>query len=212
MGAAASLTSERYSVTLGPARASGPFEFWFSLDFRELYAAAAQYPAKQPPVIEARGELQQELWVEFSLLLDRANARASVYIPSGRAFFTDTTKAVSALQSPGLDPITKRFAGQVTWDSRWKVGLMTTGLGNAEQIEKEMKRIGGGAIANGGGKPIFVSSEGRQITLPLLSSGTSELLPMFQVLNYRAWHQEHFCARDCCENDVLKPIPSIDLS
>jgi hypothetical protein len=143
----------------------------------------------------ALGELRQELWVKLSLVLNKTRTQANIFIPSGRAFFTDLGKSVSALQNPDMDQITRRFAGQIAWDTRWKVGLLTTGRDAVPGIEREMARIVGGVVIVSDGKPHFLSSDGRRLPLSLQSSGTQELLPMFSVLNYLAYHQEHFYAR-----------------
>jgi hypothetical protein len=64
-----------------------------------------------------------------------------------------------------------------------------------QEIEKEMYRIAGGVVAIIEDKPRFLAFDGRHLPLPLLSSGTQELLPMFNMMNYLAFHTEHFYAR-----------------
>jgi hypothetical protein len=155
----------------------------------------------------ALSELRQELWVKLGLSLNKTRTQANVYIPSGRAFFTDLGKSVSALQNPSLDQITRRFAGQIAWDTRWKIGLLTAGRDVVPEIEREMHRIVGGVVIVSDGKPHFLSSDGRRLPLSLQSSGTQELLPMFSVVNYLAYHQEHYNARAA----AMKISPMADI-
>lgn len=194
----ASFSSQEYTVALtgvGDPR-SPDIQFSFSKEFQDLYFSISNNPAKQPSAdnIANRG-LRQELWVELLHLLNRERTQASTYIPAGRAFFTVTGKSVSVLQNPDLDWITKGFASQIAWDTRWKVGLLSTGRGVVQEIEKETHRIAGGQAATVEDKPLFLSSDGRKLPLPLLSSGTQELLPMLNVINFLSFHQEHYSAR-----------------
>jgi hypothetical protein len=194
----ASFSSQQYTVGLrgvGDPLSPG-IQFSFSEEFQELYASISNNPAKQPSYANmSRSELRQDLWIELSLLQNRERTQANTFIPSGRAFFTVTGKSVAVLQNPDLDWITRRFAGQITWDTRWKAGLLTTGRGVVQEIEKELYRIAGGLVAIVEDKPLFLSWDGRHLPLPLLSSGTQELLPMFSMMNYLAFHSEHFYAR-----------------
>jgi hypothetical protein len=63
-----------------------------------------------------------------------------------------------------------------------------------------MYRIAGGVVIEVERKPFFLSSDGRSLPLALQSSGTQELLPMLTVLNYLAFHQEHFYGRAASAN------------
>jgi hypothetical protein len=194
-GLLASLSSDRYAVEIrGVGDPLNPeIEFQFSNEFELRYNASLENPSRRPPFPTAnRSELRQDLWLEFSMLLNPKRNQASVYIPSERALFTDASSLVSALQSPELDWIVKRFASQVVWDSKWKIGLVSTGRDDLKLIEKDMERISGGVVTIVNGRPHFLSSDGRVLPLALLSSGTLELLPMFSVMNYFAYHQEHF--------------------
>ena len=207
----ASFSSQQYTVELrGVGDPLSPdIQLSFSDEFRELYVSISKNPAKQPsPANMSRAELRQDLWIELSLLQNGKRTQANTYIPSSRAFFTATAKSVSVLQNPDLDWITRRFAGQLTWDTRWKAGLLTTGGGVAKEIEKETHRIAGGVVAIVEDKPLFLSFDGRHLPLTLLSSGTQELLPMFNMMNYLAFHVEHFYAR----SKSMKISPLADIS
>ena len=206
----ASFSSQQYTVELrGVGDPLNPgIEFTFSNEFKKLYVMIGNNPAKQPSYTDmSRSELRQDLWVELILLLNGKRTQANIYIPSGRAFFTDPGKSVSALQNPDLDQITRRFAGQIAWDTRWKAGLLTTDRDVVRDLEKEIARIAGGVVVMMDGKPRFLSFDGRNLPLSMQSSGTQELLPMFSVVDYLACHQEHFYARAASRN--ISPLAEI---
>jgi hypothetical protein len=194
----ASFSSQHYSVELrGVGDPQNPkIEFNFIDEFQKLFVMIRNNLENQPsnPGI-SRNELRQDLWVRLSLMINTKRAQANVYIPSGRALYTGQAISISALQNPDLDQITRRFAGQIAWDTkRWKPGLLTTGRNVIQEIEQDISRISGGGVTVIDGKPQFLSPDGRSLPLSLLSSGTQELIPMFNVLGYLAFHQEHFYA------------------
>lgn len=170
-------------------------KFAFSREFEDLYIRISRNPAKQVTFGSiSRNELRQDLWAELSLTADSKRTEENIYIPSGRALFTDEGRTISALRNPNLDSITRRFSGRIAWDTKWKVGLLT-GRGEAAKLEKEMERIAGGVVIVSDGKPTFVAFDGRTLPLGFLSSGTQEMLPMFNVVSYAAFQQEHIYAR-----------------
>ena len=205
-----SFSSERYSASLhcvgdplNPA-----IGFKFSERFELLYAKTAMSLSERPSLAGSRADQTQETWLQTSLLLNSRRAQANVYIPAGRTFFIDPGKTVSALQNPDLDQITRQFAARIPWDPRWKVGLLTTGRDVLQGIEREIYHLVGGAVAVVEGKPLFVSSDGRTLPLSLLSSGTSEMLPLFALLDYLAFYQEHFYVRAAS----TKALPNAEIS
>ena len=183
-------------------------EFSFGANFKNLYNALALNPSKQLPNVGlSRGELRQNLFVEIGLLLNRKRTESTTYIPSGRSLFSDTGTSIAALQNPDIDPITRRFAGLVAWDSRWRAGYLTTGRGIIQTVEKEMSRIVGGSVGVKDGKPFFLSDNGRNLPLAVQSSGTLELLPLFNVVNQLASFQEHAYARAAASR--ISPVADI---
>jgi hypothetical protein len=195
---AVSFTSHKYAIKLhgvGTLLTSG-IEFSFNGPFTSLYSALAANPSMQLPNIQAsRGELRQDLFREISLLLNGNCTQSSTYIPSGRSLFSDAGTSIVALQNPDLNPITRRFAGLIAWDSRWKAGYLTTGRGIIQEVEEQMYQIAGGIVGIKDGRPHFDSDDGRNLPLSVQSSGTLELLPMFNVVNQLACFQEDICAR-----------------
>jgi hypothetical protein len=148
------------------------------------------------------------LFVEISLLQDRKCTQSNTYIPSGRAFFTEASKSIVALQNPDMDQLTRRFAGLIAWDPRWKAGYLTTGRKVIQEVEQEMYRIAGGTVVVVGGKPHFLSPDGRNLPFSAVSSGTLELLPMFNALDQLACFQEDIYARSA----TTKRSPIADVS
>jgi energy-coupling factor transporter ATP-binding protein EcfA2 len=182
--------------------------FSFSDGFKNLYQRIRENPAKQPPTASrSRNELRQDLFVEISLLQNHKQSQSTTYISSGRALFTDASKSIVALQNPDIDPITRRFAGLIAWDSRWKAGYLTTGRKVLQEVEQEMNRIAGGTVAVVDGKPHFLSWDGRNMPLMAQSSGTLELLPMFNLIDQLACFQEHIYARTATAK--ISPIADV---
>jgi len=163
----------------------------FSREFKDLYSALL---SKQVDIGKiggkSRQDQQDEIWTEFNLLLTSPNVVQSLYIPAGRAFFTTTSKGYSALRNPDLDPLIGQFAEQIIWGDRWKVGLGTYGDGVLEEIGKTMVRIAKGSVFVVNNEPVFKTLGGRNMPLTLLSSGTQELLPLFNVIDRMASFQE----------------------
>ena len=207
---AVSFTSYEYAIELRGAGTllTARIEYSFCDVFKNLYSALAGNPAKQLPNISmSRDELRQNFFVEIGLVLGRNRTQSSTYIPSGRSLFSDTGTSIIALQNPDLDPITRRFAGLIAWDSRWKAGYLTTGRGVVQGVEEGIHRIAGGTVSTKDGKPFFLSDDGRNLPLSVQSSGTLELLPMFNVLDQLACFQEHIYARASAAR--ISPIAEI---
>jgi hypothetical protein len=206
----AGYASQRYTAKLhGEGDPVAPeIGYSFSEEFKNLYGLIWNNPGKQLPSANgSRSELRRDLFVEFSLLQDRKRTESSTYIPSGRALFTDASKSILALQNPEIDQITKRFAGLIAWDSRWKAGYVTTGRNVIQEVESAMYQIAGGAVVVVGGGPFFLSSDGRNLPLSVQSSGTLELLPMFNVVDQLVCSQEDIYARTTAAE--ISPIADI---
>jgi hypothetical protein len=205
-----SFTSHEYAIQLRGAGTllTSEIEFLFNGNFENLYSALARNPSKQLPNVSlSRGELRQNLFVEISLALNRKHTQSTTYIPSGRSLFSGAGTSIVALQNPDIDPITRRFGGLIAWDSRWKAGYLTTGRGIIQEVEKGMYRIAGGTVGIKDGRPHFVSDDGRNLPLSVQSSGTLELLPMFNVVNQLACFQEDIYARTATAK--ISPIADV---
>jgi energy-coupling factor transporter ATP-binding protein EcfA2 len=164
----------------------------FSEEFTDLYSAllSMQAATERTGGKTPQGQ-QDEIWAKFNLLLTAPSVFESIYIPAGRAFFTTTSKGYSALRNPDLDPLIGQFAEQILWGDRWKEGLGTYGDGVLEEIGKTMVSIAKGSVFVVNNEPVFKTLGGRNMPLTLLSSGTQELLPLFNVIDRMASFQEH---------------------
>jgi hypothetical protein len=203
-------SSQQYTVAIrGMGDPVNPeTEYSFSDEFKNLYHLIRNNPAKQLPTANrSRNELRQDLFVEISLLQDRKRTRSNTYVPSGRSLFAEASKSIAALQNPDMDQITRRFAGLIAWDSRWKAGYLTTGRNAIQEVEYEMYQIAGGTVMVEGGKPYFLSTDGRNLPLFAQSSGTLELLPMFNVIDQLACFQEDIYARTATTK--ISPIADV---
>lgn len=164
-------------------KTSGRFEsLYFELRKKQDLALASG---------KSRQNQQDETWTELNLLLSSPHVYESLYMPAGRAYFVDPSRGFSALQNTDLDPIVRQFASEVAWGDRWRPGLVTAGDDVLLAIRTMMIEIAKGNVVVTNNVPTFVALDGRHLPLTLLSSGTQELLPMFNVLDRLASFQEH---------------------
>jgi len=190
----ASLFSHRYEVAIsgegGPLNPTTAIRF--CSDFENEYRSLRESLSNASVVGSAdRNDQRARAWLSFRRVLAEPFLDDVLYIPAGRAFFTDTAKGIAALQNPEIDPLVRHFAGTIVWDSRWKVGLSSLGTGVTQAIEGEMNYIAGGVVVVNEGIPHFLTPDGRSLSLGQLSSGTSEILPLFNVLNRLSFLQDN---------------------
>ena len=107
----------------------------------------------------------------------------SVYIPTGRAFFSTPNKAFAALSTKNLDWITNGFALEFDADYRdllesYRTNRVT--LNDLGSFSTEMLK---GKVVPDDNRLLFESvQDGRRRPFEILSSGTMELLPIFNIL------------------------------
>ena len=160
-------------------------------EFESTYLNLAKATIQQPLSLDSESA-EAAAWGEFSRLQDATIMTSPLFIPAGRSFFTNANLGFAAMQNPGLDPLIRRFAAEIIWNSaKWKVGLLTSGRAVTELIGVMMDKIAGGSVIVRGSDPIFKTLDGRLLHLDLLSSGTQELLPLFNVLHRLAYLHEH---------------------
>jgi hypothetical protein len=179
--------------------------FDFSPQFREVYLAMVANLPDQEIADISQFNIQSTWWVVFSRLFSTDGFLESFYIPAGRAFFTNATLGFSLLQNPGIDSITRNFAAQIQWDPRWKIGMLTLGREIPDQITRSMTDIAQGFVMSDSGVPRFLSLDGqRKLPLELLSSGTQELVPLFNVVEQFMFLREHNIAREGAVHEVAE--------
>jgi predicted ATPase len=208
------LQFDRYSVQLdGEAPGDGThlLKLRYSSDFKNSYLSLLTQSAT-PRSGLAPDSFEAAAFGEFNRLQDKSEVTSPLFVPAGRAFFVNSDVGFAATKNPGLDPLVRRFAVEVVWNpNKWKPGMLVSWRMVPESISREMDRIAGGAVVIRGNEPFFKTGDDRVLALPLLSSGTQELLPLFNVLNrlvYIHEHSEiHFRSRQTEEtSDRARPI------
>jgi hypothetical protein len=163
-----------------------------SSEFEELYSAlrtknSANRPIGENSILSLEGVVRTEL----NLLLTDPVVLRSFYIPAGRSFFTNTSKGIRVLRNPDIDPLVGDFAEMVRWNTpRQSQFLSEEAQRTAYETQIKMVEIASGHVEGTPDSPVFVSKDNRHIPFPLLSSGTQELLPLFNVLGQLAWDRE----------------------
>jgi hypothetical protein len=108
----------------------------------------------------------------------------SVYIPTGRAFFSTPNRGFASINSKNLDWITQRFSNEIDWD--YRALLEPTGPSSdlLPQFVEDVRGILGGGITRENGTLLFRSTrDGRELPFQWLSSGTQEMLPLMNPLS-----------------------------
>jgi predicted ATPase len=187
------LKFERYVVGFkSPVTADG--DQLMSLEageaFKELYAGLSQAKSPQWPTLSAE-EQQVAALDAFVSLQDPSALIQSLYVPAGRAFFTNNLGS-TIMQNPALDPIIRRFNAEIIWNpARWKPGLLASMRGVIESLNETMNRIAGGTVVIRGSEPALKTEQSGVLPFSVLSSGTQELLPLFNLLDRLAHVYEH---------------------
>ena len=109
----------------------------------------------------------------------------SVYIPTGRAFFSTPNKGFAALSTKNLDWITDRFATEFDADYRDLRESYQTKHLVLREVGNHSMEILKGRVVKEDGELLFESVENgkkRKRAFQILSSGTLELLPILNIL------------------------------
>lgn len=193
LNASASYTSGQYSASASwtDLRASEDVNFEFSEGFIAVYkiateqAGSSQIDATPQPIVQDR------VWNLLNDFCGGVNTLEAHYVPADRSLFAVTDLGFSALRSPAVDPLLLRFAREIVWGGRWRIGTITAGDGALDDLHAMIEKISGGSVSTGTGTPLFLDKRGRKLPLSALSSGTQELLPLLNVLDRFATEQEH---------------------
>lgn len=124
-------------------------------------------------------DLAREAIREF---LGKEVTYGQAYIPAGRAFFTTYGKAIAAFESGSLDRVTYRFGKRIETLFSERNYVPTKDRDAATAFESIQRRVLKGKLLFRGQRPSFETEDGRVITLPNLSSGTQEALPLIAAL------------------------------
>ena len=196
--------SGRYEVWAKLTSNPSQPELRFGVEFEAEYKALTEapdpdrsmsfYPANPsgPSLFRQR----EQVWHGINRIISETEPDGAFYIPAGRAFFTNTAKSLAIVSNPGLDKITRDFSAQLLWEQHWKIGLLTTGRGITDGLARMMSGIARGFVMRVSGSPIFLREDGRKIQLEMLSSGTQEILPLFEIIEQTMYFREHSVERD----------------
>lgn len=108
----------------------------------------------------------------------------SVYIPTGRAFFSTPNRGFASISNKNLDWITQRFSNEIDWE--YRAMLEPTGPSSdlLPQFVEDARGILGGRITRENGTLLFRSTrDGSELPFQWLSSGTQEMLPLMNPLS-----------------------------
>jgi hypothetical protein len=107
----------------------------------------------------------------------------SVYIPTGRAFFSTPNKGFAALSTKNLDWITNRFAIEFDANYRDLRESYQTNRIQLRDVGSSSVEILKGRVVQEDSRLLFESiQDGKKRPFEILSSGTLELLPIFNIL------------------------------
>jgi hypothetical protein len=135
---------------------------------------------------------KERAWGEIMRLINPSILERTTFIPAGRSLFVNTATGYAALSNTDIDPLIKLFAQEISWKTtQWKSGLVTSGRDVTQKISRKFGHIMRGQVVVQANTPVFQSDDNRVLPLSFLSSGTQELLPLFNVLERKMYWQEH---------------------
>lgn len=170
-------------------------ELGFSQDFEDTFLELRALPDDAGGLSsDFAANRREQIRGKFNLLITNpehghAFVYQSLYIPAGRTFFTNSTLGFSALQNPDIDPLVREFAPKIAWGDAWRPNPVVgnEALWRLDQIRQEIIALAGGSIVGRNTNAKFRrTSDLREISLSLLSSGTQEILPLLNVLEQMA--------------------------
>ncbi|MGD0734320.1 MAG: AAA family ATPase [Terracidiphilus sp.] len=185
------LEANSYLVKVAPAKHFGDLEIVFSAEFMRSFYTVDDLVRRLPGnTSDSRRYLADQVRAYLNLLLAEPSLEEifisrPIYIPDGRAFLANQSLGINLVSNPDIDPILKEFALEVSWGTARSPDpvLGEEGVSVLHDIRREIVRISGGGVEGRNGSARFRRlSDGKSIPLPLLSSGTQSILPMFNVL------------------------------
>ena len=107
----------------------------------------------------------------------------SVYIPTGRAFFSTPNRGFASISNKNLDWITQRFSNEIDWNYRAMLEPVGPSSDLLPQFVEDACGILGGRITRANGMLLFrATRDDSELPFQWLSSGTQELLPLMNPL------------------------------
>jgi len=175
-------TSIQFDITVEAKSVNAQPSFEFNVGFPERYGKpllSSSVPTERTSAIEPRR-------IEERILDGPLRQEHSVYIPTGRAFFSTPNRGFASFSGKNLDWITQRFSTEMDFDYRALIESSDPSSDLLPQFLDVTAYILGGKIIREGGVLFFRSNaDGRKLPFQLLSSGTLELLPLLNPLASR---------------------------
>lgn len=170
-----------FSISIGMSdTVRSPFLEWKHPDFIHSFKSWQSNDPKRPPSHNSDRRRAFMSGADIGLLPIESD---SVYIPTGRTFFSTPNKAFAALSTKNLDWITNRFAIEFDAEYRDLRESYRTNRVHLRDIGSLSEEILGGRVVKEGNRLVFESLQGRKKRpFEILSSGTLELLPIFNIL------------------------------
>jgi hypothetical protein len=170
-----------FSVSMGMSDAfPSPYLEWKDREFINSFKSWQSTYSKRPPSFNSDRRREFMSGADIGPMPIQSD---SVYIPTGRAFFSTPNKAFAALSTKNLDWITNGFALEFDADYRdllesYRTNRVT--LNDLGSFSTEMLK---GKVVPDDNRLLFESvQDGRRRPFEILSSGTMELLPIFNIL------------------------------
>lgn len=123
----------------------------------------------------------EEIRERLTSLKASNSAEVYSYIPSNRSLFLSVHRAMFGT-SQRLDDIDTRFARDFSYGFESRIPKAGLEHPLTEWINAESGRVLKGKVVSTDADPHFKTSDGRTLRLPVLSSGTQELLPLMTCL------------------------------
>jgi len=114
------------------------------------------------------------------------HSAGSIYVPSGRSFFSTPNRGFVSASEKNLDWITQRFSTELDWDYKALISAGNVRITALGEFGVQAAEILGGKVVKEGSVLLFIpENSSRKLQFQLLSSGTLELLPLLNPLSQR---------------------------
>jgi hypothetical protein len=170
-----------FSITIGMSDAfPSPYLEWKDRDFIYSFKSWQSNDPQRPPSFNSDRRRAFMSGANIGPLPIKSD---SVYIPTGRAFYSTPNKGFAALATKNLDWITNRFATEFDADYRDLRESYQTDRVQLREIGSSSVEILKGKVVKEDSRFLFESTQdGKKRPFEILSSGTLELLPIFNIL------------------------------
>jgi AAA ATPase domain/AAA domain, putative AbiEii toxin, Type IV TA system len=170
-----------FSISIGMSDAfPSPYLEWKDRDFIYSFKSWQSNDPQRPPSHNSDRRRKFMSGADVGPLPMESD---SVYIPTGRAFFSTPNKGFAALSTKNLDWITNRFAIEFDADYRDLFESYQTNRIHLRDVGSSSVKILKGRVVKEDSRLLFESiDDGKRRPFEILSSGTLELLPIFNIL------------------------------